>query len=108
MSKNESLNKTGPSQDENFVRSDNPGQTIWNKIDKSSKTREEKKSLKSTFACFLLLLPKFIFCKRDLRLRYVSTLISHFPNICLFPKILSLKSLGKSWGNSDTKFAIVL
>ena len=40
MSKNESLNKTGPSQDENFVCSDNPGQTIWNNIDKSSKTRE--------------------------------------------------------------------
>ena len=30
----------------------NPGQNIWNKIEKSSKTGQEKKSLKSTFACF--------------------------------------------------------
>ena len=31
----------------------NPGQNIWNKIEKSSKTGEDKKSLISTFACFL-------------------------------------------------------
>ena len=49
MSKNESLNKTGPSEDENFVRSDNPGQTIWNKIDKSSKTREGKDKFRVYF-----------------------------------------------------------
>ena len=30
-----------------------PGQNIWNKIEKSSKTGQEKKSLISTFACFL-------------------------------------------------------
>ena len=30
----------------------NPGQSIWNKIEKSSKTGEVKKSLISTFACF--------------------------------------------------------
>ena len=30
----------------------NPGQNIWNKIEKSSKTREEKKSLIFTFAFF--------------------------------------------------------
>ena len=31
----------------------NPGQNIWNKIEKSSKTGQDKKSLISTFACFL-------------------------------------------------------
>ena len=31
----------------------NPGQSIWNKIEKSSKTGQDKKSLISTFACFL-------------------------------------------------------
>ena len=31
----------------------NPGQDIWNKIEKSSKTGQDKKSLISTFACFL-------------------------------------------------------
>ena len=31
----------------------NPGQNIWNKLEKSGKTGQEKKSLISTFACFL-------------------------------------------------------
>ena len=31
----------------------NPGQNIWNKIEKSSKTGQIKKSLISKFACFL-------------------------------------------------------
>ena len=30
-----------------------PGQGIWNEIEKSSKTGQSKKSLISTFACFL-------------------------------------------------------
>ena len=30
----------------------NPGQNIWNKIEKSSKTGQDKKSLISTFAYF--------------------------------------------------------
>ena len=34
----------------------NPGQNIWNKIEKSSKTGQDKKSLISTFACFLITL----------------------------------------------------
>ena len=34
------------------------GQNILNKIYKSSKTREEKKSLRSTFACFLTAIAK--------------------------------------------------
>ena len=31
----------------------NPMQNIWNKLEKSSKTGQDKKSLISTFACFL-------------------------------------------------------
>ena len=31
----------------------NPGQNIWNKIEKFSKTGQDKKSLISPFACFL-------------------------------------------------------
>ena len=31
----------------------NPGQNIWNKIEKSTKTGQDKKSLISTLACFL-------------------------------------------------------
>ena len=52
------MNKTGPTQDQNFVCSDNPGQSICNKIEKSSKNREEKKSLRSTFVCFLTAIAK--------------------------------------------------
>ena len=36
----------------------NPGQSIWNKTEKSSKTGQEKKSLMSTFACFLTAITK--------------------------------------------------
>ena len=31
----------------------NPGQNIWNKMEKSSKTGQEKKSLVSNFVCVL-------------------------------------------------------
>ena len=36
----------------------NPGQNIWNKLKKSSKTGQEKKSLVSTFASFLTAIAK--------------------------------------------------
>ena len=46
-----------------FVRnsSNNPGQNIWNKVEKSSKTGQVKKSLISTFACFLTAIAKVQF-----------------------------------------------
>ena len=56
---------------------------------------------------FWLLLPKFNFCRGDGALGYVSTQIWDAPNISLFPKILSLKSFGNSWGNLYTKFSIL-
>ena len=42
------------------------------------------------------LLPEFNFWKGDWVLGYVSTQNWDFPNITLFPKILSLKSFGNS------------
>ena len=36
----------------------NPGQNIWNKIEKSKKIGQDKKSLISTFACFLTAIAK--------------------------------------------------
>ena len=54
-----------------------------------------------------MLLPKFNFWKGDWELGYGSTHILDFPNICLFPKILSLKFFGNPWGNSDTKFGLL-
>ena len=71
----------------------NPGQGIWSGMGRSSKTGRGKKSLISTFACFSA--------------ENVSTQIWDFPNISLFPKILSLMSFGSLWGNSYTKFAIL-
>ena len=71
----------------------NPGQSIWNKIEKSSKTRQEKR-FDIYFCVFWLLLPKFNFWKGDWALGYVSNQI-----YTLFPKNLSLKSFGNSWDN---------
>ena len=56
---------------------------------------------------FWLLLPKFNFWKGDWTLGYISTQIWDFPNIFLFPKILSLTLFGNSWGSSYTEFAIL-
>ena len=43
---------------QNFVCLDNPGPDIWNRLEKSNKTGQEKKSLISTFACFLTVIVK--------------------------------------------------
>ena len=85
----------------------NPMQNIWNKLEKSSKTGQDKKSWYLLLRVFGLLLPKFNFWKGDWALGYVSTQIWDFSNISLFPKILSLKSFDNLWGNSHTKFAIL-
>ena len=44
----------------------NPGQNIWNKIEKSSKTEQVKKSLISPFACFLTAITKVLFLEERL------------------------------------------
>ena len=42
MSKNWSWKEAGPRKDQNLACSDNPGQDIWNKMEQSSKTGQEK------------------------------------------------------------------
>ena len=69
MLKNECLKKTGPSYDQKFVFSDNPGQNIWNKIEKSSKPGQDNKSLISTFAWFLAATAKVEFGQGRLGVR---------------------------------------
>ena len=50
--------KTGPSKEKNFICSDSPGQNIWNKIEKSSESRQDKKRLISAFACLFTAIAK--------------------------------------------------
>ena len=73
-----SLTKPGTSSDEQFACSENPGQIIWNKIEKSGKTGQNKKVWYLLFHVFLLLLPKFSFLKGDGALGSVSIRISDF------------------------------
>ena len=56
-------------------------QNNWNKMEKSSKTGQEKKSLVSVFSNFQLLLPKPNFFKGDWALGNVSNEILDFSNI---------------------------
>ena len=58
MSKHWSWKGTGLSYDQRFACSDNPGQNIWNKVEKSSKIAQEKRSLESIIACFLTAIAK--------------------------------------------------
>ena len=50
-------------------RTFNPGQNIWNKRKKSSKTGQDKKSLISTFACVLTAIAKIKFLEWGLGAR---------------------------------------
>ena len=53
MSKNSSLKETGSSYSQKFICSDNPRQTIWQKVKKSSKIGQDFKNLLPNFECFL-------------------------------------------------------
>ena len=77
--------------------------TFGSKQRKSVKLDRSRKVWYLLLCVFRLLLPKFNFWKGDWTLGYVSTQIWDFPNISLFPKILSLKSLSNSWDNSYAK-----
>ena len=61
MLKNWSFKETRPSYGQRFACSDNLWQNILNKIEKSSKIGENKKSLISAFACFLTAIAKVSF-----------------------------------------------
>ena len=58
-------------------------------------------------SAFWLLLPKLNFWRGGWALGYVSTQIWDLPNISLFPKILSLKLSGDSWGSWYAEFAML-
>ena len=83
-------------------RSCNPAQKIWNKIEKSRKTGQNKKNLISICTCFLtaIWLPNLI-SRRETDYRAMSSpkfgIFLIFP---YFPGSLSLKSFGNSWGSS--------
>ena len=79
---------------------------IWNKIEKSSKTGQDKKSLISTSACILTATVKVWFLEGRPTTN-VYTLIWDYLNISSFPTILYLKPSGNSWSNSYTKFDIL-
>ena len=66
-----------------FVCSHNPGQNISNKIEKSSKTGQDKKSLISTFACSLTAIAKVEFVQG----RLVTRLFPH-QNLRFFKYLL--------------------
>ena len=51
------------------------------------------------FKISLLVLRKFSTCQVDWALWYHLIEFRHFPDISWFPKILSLKAFGNSWGN---------
>ena len=61
----------------------------------------------STFARFLTAIAGFNFWG-DWALGYAFSQIWDFPNVCLYPKILSVRSFGNSFGNSHTKFSFYL
>ena len=52
-------------------------------------------------------LSTFNFRIKDWAIGCISTHIWHFSNIFSFPKILTLKSFGNSWGNPCTKFVML-
>ena len=55
---NSRINFTKKGKQPSSIPTYNPGQNIWHKIEKSSKTGQEKKSLTSNFACFLTAIAK--------------------------------------------------
>ena len=83
----------------------NPGQNIWNKVEKSSKTGQEMFDI--YFCIFFDCYCQSVISGGDWALGCDFIQIWDFPNISLFPKMLSLKLSGNSWGNSYTKFTIL-
>ena len=85
------MKDTGSICDQKFVWSDNPGQNIWNKIEKSSKIGQEKKSLISTFEGFLTAIAKVKFLEERLDTRlctYLNLKFFWYFLISLNPQIL--------------------
>ena len=96
--------KLGQVSVKKFLCSDNPGQNIWHKLKKYSKIGKDHKSLISKFAFFLITFLKILFLEGILGTGLCLHPNLTFLNISRFPKILSHKSIGNSWGN---KFVIL-
>ena len=82
-------------------------QSILRKIKKSSKVTQNWKENDTVSACFLRSITKNLFLQGRLGTRLCPHVVLRFPNISLFPKILSLKSFGISWNISFIKFPIL-
>lgn len=81
------------------------GPTILDKIFEARNPVQLDKTRKLWYlllCSFLLLLPKFNFCKGDRVLGYICTKIWLFFNISYFLNILTLTSFGNSWGDVYT------
>ena len=99
--------KLGQVSVKKFVCSDNPGQSIWHKLKKYCKIGQDYKSLISKFEFFLSAFLKILFLEGILGTRLCLHPNLTFFNISQFPKILSHKSFGNSWGNPCNKFVIL-
>ena len=73
------MKETGPSYEQTFTCSDNRGQNVWSKIEKSSKIEQN-----NFFSILGQLFSKFIFWKGDWGLGYVCIQILGFLNISYF------------------------
>ena len=82
-------------------------QSILRKIKKSSKVTQNWKKNDTVSACFLSAIAKNLFLQGRLGTRLCPHVVLRFPNISLFPKILSLKSFDISWNISFIKFPIL-
>ena len=95
-----------------FVRKKLFTQTIVEKINGKSKEVKQNWTRPGLWDLvlrnFWLLWLKFYLWKGDWALSSVSTQLWDFPNLSSFPKILSLKSLNNSWGNSYIKYNMLV
>ena len=93
------LKGTGVSCKLAFFSTDKPVQDILRKIKKSSKVRQNRKTLWLFLRIFWSLVPEIYFHGGDKPQGCVNMQFWDFHSISLFSRILSLKSLGNLWGN---------
>ena len=78
----------------------------FEKNNKSSRVRHDRKTLISVFVYLLSTIVNFFFCRGDWALGCVPVQFWDFANISLFPKFLNLKSYGNSWSTSYVRFLV--
>ena len=83
--KKKSSEEIGSSYDQKFVCSHNPGENIWNKVQKSSKIRQDQKTLVSIFVYFLTTIAKVQFLEGRLGPRLSLSKLEIF---LIFPNLL--------------------